>query len=848
MLTNTNQPLTEQPPLDRKIPLTVTVPEFRDAFIATVEAMQGKPLNETTEQEKFKALATLVREFISQNLINTKRLRHKMQPKQVYYFSIEFLLGRLLESNLVNLGLRETCEEALSQVGIELDVLLDQEEDAGLGNGGLGRLAACYLDSMAAMGLAGHGCGLRYRYGLFEQKIIGGYQQEYPDNWLRDQSYVWEYRRPQEKVTVRFGGNVRVQTNGKTKFVHENYERIIAVPYDVPIVGYNNEVVNTLRLWSAEVDVSSHTCCGHGVNCNSVIDYKHSIESLTDILYPDDTHYEGKLLRLKQQYFLVSAGLQSIIRSFRLQHTHLHDLPDKIAIHINDTHPALAVPELMRILLDDCSLGWEEAWDLTVRTISYTNHTVLPEALEKWPASMIEQLLPRIYMIIHEINERYCQDLWAKYPGDWERIHSMAIIADGLVHMAHLAIAGSHTVNGVSEIHTQILKKSVMKNFYAYTPSKFTNITNGITQRRWLLTANPRLASLINDTIGQDWIDYPCELTKLAPLANDPAFLENLANVKMHNKLKLAKYIKAKYNILVDVNSIFDSHIKRIHAYKRQSLNVLHIMHLYNRLKENPGLTITPRTFIFAGKAAPGYYKAKKTIKLINTLADKINNDTTIRNQLKVVYLENYNVSHAEIIIPASDVSEQISTASREASGTGNMKFMMNGAVTIGTLDGANIEIRNAVGIDNIFVFGLSAEEVLSYYRHGGYNPWEIYNSNPRLKKVIDQLVNGFLTPNTDEFRTHYDAFLHHGDQYFLLKDFDSYVDAQYKLADTYQNKNRWQAMSLMNIAHSGWFSSDRTFADYAMNIWEMDQPIPLWNHCLPKDYELTPLGQDVYL
>lgn len=816
---------------------SLTVSELRDAFIAALQSLHGKTLNCASKQEKFEALVWLTKSIISKNLIETQKQQTKDDPKQVYYLSIEFLLGRLLENNLVNLGIREICVEALSELGIELDSLLDQEEDAGLGNGGLGRLAACYLDSMASMGLAGHGCGLRYRYGLFEQKIKNGYQYEYPDNWLKNQSYVWEYRRPEEKIAVRFGGTVRTQTNGKIRFIHENYENVMAVPYDVPIIGYKNQLVNTLRLWSAEVDVDQYTCGAHGVECNSVIDYKHAVESLTDILYPDDSHYEGKILRLKQQYFLVSASLQSIIRNFRMQHDVLQELPDKIAIHINDTHPSLAVPELMRILIDDCCLGWDEAWSLTVRTLSYTNHTILPEALEKWPANMLERLLPRIYMIIHEINERYCRELWNSYPGDWDRIRSMAIMADGQVHMAHLAIAGSHTVNGVAEIHTDILKKTVMHNFYIHTPDKFTNVTNGITQRRWLLTSNPNLAALITDAIGSNWIEYPCDLAKLASLSEDTAFLENLASVKLHNKLELARYIKEKHGIIVDVHSIFDSHIKRIHAYKRQCLNVMHIMHLYHCLRENPQLDIPPRTFIFGGKAAPGYYQAKKTIKLINTLADKINNDPTIHNKLKVLFLENYNVSHAELIIPASDVSEQISTASREASGTGNMKFMMNGALTIGTLDGANIEIRNAVGADNIFVFGLSAEEVIAYYRHGGYNPWDIYHSDLRVKTIVDQLINGFFPVDPDEFRSHYDALLRHGDEYFLLKDFASYVAAQHQLADAYCNQNRWRAMSLLNIAHSGWFSGDRTFSEYAAKIWTMDQPIPLWCQCLPEDY-----------
>ncbi|HWR09552.1 glycogen/starch/alpha-glucan phosphorylase [Sporomusa sp.] len=845
MLTNNNLYSSAHCPAHNVKPANVTVADFKAAFAAKLEATCGKSLSSSSDWEKFETLALLTKEMISKNLIATEQQQANTDLKQVYYLSIEFLLGRLLENNLVNLGIRATCAEALSQLGIEIDTLLRKEEDAGLGNGGLGRLAACYLDSMAALGLAGHGCGLRYRYGLFEQRIIDGYQHEYPDNWLKDRAYVWEYRRPDEKLAVRYGGTIRVQTNGKTRFIHENYEQIIAVPYDVPIVGYQNQIINTLRLWSAEIDISGHTCSRHGADCNNVIDYKHGVESLTDLLYPDDTYEAGKRLRLKQQYFLVSASLQSIMRRFSLHHDAISELPAKVAIHINDTHPSLAVPELMRILLDEYGLGWDEAWNITVATLSYTNHTILPEALEKWPAAMLEQLLPRIYMIIHEINERTCRALWGKYPSDWDRIRSMSIIADGQVHMAHLAIAGSHSVNGVARIHTEILKKSVMSNFYTYTPDKFTNVTNGITHRRWLLTANPRLADLISDAIGADWIESPGTLAKLAQFAHDPGLLEKLSRVKTHNKLQLAKYIKANNNIVVDINSIFDSHIKRIHAYKRQCLNILHIMDLYNRLRENPTLDIAPRTFIFAGKAAPGYYKAKKTIKLINTLADKINNDKSISDRLKVVFLENYNVSHAELIIPASDVSEQISTASREASGTGNMKFMMNGAVTIGTLDGANIEIRNAAGADNIFAFGLSADEVLAYYRDGGYNPWDLYHSDPRIKTVTDQLINGFFPVGPDEFRTHYDALLYHGDEYFLLKDFAAYIDAQNRLAATYRDNQRWQRMCLMNIAYSGWFSSDRTFLEYATGIWQQVEPIPFWNQGQLEDYEqLVPPDQ----
>lgn len=803
-------------------PDSLSASALRDAFIARVQALYGKSLAETTDREKLMAIAAITRELISQNWLATKRQRAASDPKQVYYLSIEFLPGRLLESNLVNLGIKETLAQALDEVGVALAPLLAAEEDAGLGNGGLGRLAACYLDSMAALGLAGHGCGLRYRYGLFEQRILDGYQREYPDNWLRDQTYLWEYRRPAESVTVRFGGTVRVEANGRTVFIHENFESVAAVPYDVPIPGYHNSIVNTLRLWSAEADLSHCACSQPARDCHQVIAHMHECEALTDLLYPDDSRYEGKRLRLKQEYLLVSASVQSIVRQFRQNHSRLQQLPDKVAIHINDTHPALAVPELMRILLDEAGLDWDEAWDITVRTLSYTNHTVLPEALEKWPASLLKELLPRIYMLIEEIHERHCRELWHSRPDDWERIHHMSILADGQVHMAHLAIVGSHSVNGVAKIHTDILTSSVMRRFYEHTPDKFTNITNGITHRRWLLAANPRLADLITQTIGPDWVTDPCQLSRLAARQQDAPLLETLAKIKQHNKRRLADHIQTHYGITLDPDSMFDVHVKRIHAYKRQLLNALHIMLLYNRLRENPQLDLPPRTFLFAGKAAPGYYQAKAVIKLITALADKINNDSTLSGRLKVLFLENYNVSLAELIMPAADVSEQIATASREASGTGNMKFMMNGALTVGTLDGANIEIREAAGPDNFFAFGLTAPQVLSYYQHGGYNPWEVYHSEPQVKEIVDQLVNGFLPVPTDTLRPLYDALLYQGDEYFVLKDLASYSEAQNRVATAYTDPHHWQTMCLMNIAHSGQFASDRTFAEYATRIWAL--------------------------
>jgi starch phosphorylase len=796
---------------------------FKTAFIYKMQTMQGVSVEESSIYDQYIALASVVRDTISQNWVQTNQQYTAKGEKQVYYLSMEFLMGRLLESNLISSGLQEICQMALADLGINLEKVLQEEPDAGLGNGGLGRLAACFLDSMAALKLPGHGCGIRYKYGLFEQKIVDNYQVELPDNWLKD-GYIWEVQKIDKAVTVKFGGYVQTEQQGDNLvFTHKDYEAVRAVPYDVPIVGYKNNTVNTLRLWSAEPmqDDFDFTSFNHGDYLKAV-EYKQTVGRISKILYPEDYFYEGRLLRLKQEYFFVSAGLQSIIRRYKKQKRSLADLPEQVAIHINDTHPAVAIPELMRLLIDEEGMGWEEAWRITSNTISYTNHTILPEALEKWPVDMFKALLPRIYMIVEEINKQFCQNLWHQYPGEWDKIHRMAVVADDQVHMARLAVVGSYSVNGVAGIHTEILKKYLMSDFHSFFPYKFNNKTNGITHRRWLLKANPQLADLITDCIGTAWIRHPSDLNNLLKFDEDAAVQERLAAVKQENKVKLTKYIQEKYRIALDVNSIFDVHIKRIHAYKRQIMNVLRIIELYNRLRKNPDLVMTPRTCIFAGKAAPGYYIAKQTIKLISNLAAMINNDKTIQDKLKVVFLENYSVSLGELIIPAADVSEQISTASKEASGTGNMKFMMNGALTIGTLDGANVEIKDAVGDDNIFIFGLTADQVMDYHRLGGYSAWDSYNNDERLKMVMEQLVNGFLARDREEFRPIYNSLLYQNDEFFVLKDFAAYIDAQALLESNFNNQAKWRKMSIHNIARSGTFSSDRCISEYAIGIWNV--------------------------
>lgn len=796
--------------------------KFKVVYIHKLQTMLGKSLEEATVHDKFTALGGVVRDYIAYNWIQTNRRYAEQDVKQVYYFSMEFLLGKLMDMNLINIGLEDICRDALAELGIDLEELEKEEPDAGLGNGGLGRLAACFLDSLASLKLPGHGCGIRYRYGLFEQKIVDKYQVELPDNWLKD-GYIWEFRKTDKTVTVKFGGDVSMKwEDDRLNFTLQNYEAILAVPYDVPIMGYRNNTVNTLRLWNAEPAQLEFDLCSfnHGDYLKAV-EYKQSVERISKILYPEDTYYEGRLLRLRQQYFFVSAGLQSIIRHFKKKNRLIRELPDKIAVHINDTHPAVAIPELMRILMDEEKLGWDEAWDITCRTISYTNHTIMPEALEKWPVDMFRTLLPRIFMIIEEINERFCRQLWKRYPGAWEKIAGMAVIADGQVHMARLAVVGSYSVNGVAAIHTDILKNYIMKDYHEYFPRKFNNKTNGITHRRWLLKANPGLAGLITRTIGPGWTMHPEELTELLKYRDDTSLCDQLSAVKQANKQKLARFIRSKYGIVTDPASIFDVHIKRIHGYKRQVLNALRILHLYNKLKDNPQLDIVPRTFIFGGKAATSYSAAKQTIKLINNIADIINHDKTIQDKIKVVFVENYGVSLGELIFPAADVSEQISTASKEASGTGNMKFMLNGAVTVGTLDGANIEIRDAVGDDNIFIFGLTADEVLDYYASGGYNAREVCCANPDLKRVLDQLGAGEYSDEKHELQILYDALTVHNDEFFVLQDFAPYLAAHDRLEARYRDRCTWMRMSLTNIAHAGRFASDRTIAEYAMDIWQ---------------------------
>lgn len=801
--------------------LVIDKETFKNDYKQKFLEIHGMELDEGNNLYKYETLGSLTRDYVAKMWLDTNKRYNNSGEKQVYYFSMEFLMGRLLGDTLLNLGIRDLCNEALNELGIKLSDLEEFEQDQGLGNGGLGRLAACFLDSMASLNIPGHGCGIRYKYGFFEQKIINNAQVEAPDNWLREGN-VWEIRKPDKAEIVKFGGEVRMeQVNGKLNVAHINYEPVLAVPYDTPIVGYENDVVNNLRLWSAEpvsneFDFSSFS---RGEFLKA-IEYKNSIEAISHVLYPDDSFYEGKKLRLKQQYFFVSAGLQSIIRHYKKLGGKVDELDEKIAIHINDTHPALAIPELMRILVDEENLPWEVAWRITNNTVAYTNHTILAEALEKWPVDMFKKLLPRIYMIVEEINKRFCEELWNKYIGQWDKISKMAIIGDGYVKMAHLAIAGSHSVNGVAKLHTEILKKQEMKEFYYLYPNKFNNKTNGITHRRWLLKSNPELTNLLKETIGDSFIKHPMDMENFVKYADDDYVKERLKDIKFKNKMKLAKIIKDRNGIDVNPNSIFDVQVKRIHAYKRQVLNCLRIMNLYNDILDNPNLDIVPRTFIFGGKAAPSYYLAKKTIELINSIGAKVNNDPRVNGKIKVVFLENYNVSLAESIIPATDISEQISTTTKEASGTSNMKFMMNGAVTIATLDGANIEIKDEVGEDNIIIFGLTEREVLNYYANGGYSAIDVCNKDYRLMRVTNNLIDGTYCKDKEMFRAIYENLITYNDEFFVLKDFDSYIKANGRVDSLYRDASRWQRVCAMNIGHSGIFSSDRTITEYATGIW----------------------------
>lgn len=801
--------------------MELSTEEFKKRYIEKLKMQTGKIFKDVSAVDKYVALVLVVKDLITSDWIDTRELYKEKGVKQVYYFSLEFLPGKFLKQNLTYIGIRETVEDALKELDISLENIEKIEPDPALGNGGLGRLAACFMDSLASLGYPGNGCGLRYKYGLFKQSIVDGYQVEEPDPWLTNGGY-WDVRKIDRGIIVKFYGEVITRMeNKKVVFVHKDFDLVRAVPYDVPMVGYRNGIVNKLRLWSAEsisndFDFASFS---HGDYLKAIAK-ETAIEAICQVLYPDDSNYENRMLRLKQQYFLVSASVQSIIRGFRKTEIGINRFHEYVAIHINDTHPTLTIPELMRIFMDEDNMSWNAAWDITSKTVSYTNHTILPEAMEKWPVDMVKTLLPRIYMIIEEINKRFTSDVFAKCGENVAR--NMAIIKDGQVNMAHLAIAGSYSVNGVAKLHTEILKNEVMKDFYHYSPEKFNNKTNGITHRRFLMNANPNLANLISESIGEGWIREPDRLAELKKFKDDGSFIEKLNNIKKQNKTKLAHFIKDNYNVKIDDTSIFDVQIKRIHAYKRQLMNIFHIMYLYNKLNENPNINIQPRTFMFSGKAARGYYEAKQIIKLINTLSQKIEASPRTKEVLKIVFLPNYRVSLAEIIIPAAEVSEQISTASKEASGTGNMKLMMNGAVTLGTLDGANIEILDAVGSENIITFGLNASEVLAYYKNGNYKSFDIYNSDAKLKIVIDQLVNGFFPLRSDEFRVIYNDLLDNNDQFFVLKDFEAYCAAQQTVAKLYKDKVSWGKMSTMNIASSGIFSSDRTIRQYAQEIWKI--------------------------
>ncbi|MFP4978026.1 glycogen/starch/alpha-glucan phosphorylase [Paenibacillus sp. CN-4] len=802
---------------------------FKKSFRERLVGKLGKPMEEASNADVYQILGNMIRENAGKHWAETNQKYKRDRDKQVYYFSMEFLIGRLLGNNLLNMGVLETVRDGLADLGFCLADIEEEEADAGLGNGGLGRLAACFLDSLASLQYAGHGCGIRYKYGLFEQKIVDGYQVELPDTWLQKGS-VWEVRREDKQVEVRFWG--RVETgweNGELTFEHKDYEAVRAVPYDIPIIGADRRHVNTLRNWSAEsIPMTPKSLVTGNTSYNKFLEYKRSVESISEFLYPDDSEYEGKLLRLKQQYFLCSAGLQSILRTFEKTGLSYDHLPDKVALHINDTHPTLVIPELMRLLMDEKGIGWDKAWEMTTRMVSYTNHTILSEALEKWPLQMVRELLPRIYLIIDEINTRFCGELMRKYPGDQDRISQMAVIHDDQVRMANLAIVGSHSVNGVAALHTDILKKREMRLFNEMFPHRFNNKTNGITHRRWLLHANPELAGLINESIGTRWLTHPQEMIGLIKYCEDPAFQERAFQIKRRNKQRLAEYITSRHGIAVDPDSIFDVQVKRLHAYKRQLLNILHVMHLYNQLKANPGMDMVPRTFIFGAKAAPSYHLAKTIIKLINTVGDVVNKDPDIGGKIRVFFLENYSVSLAEKIIPAADVSEQISTASKEASGTGNMKLMMNGALTVGTLDGANVEMHEMVGSDNMFLFGLNAQQVMDYYQHGGYYARDVYNGDSRVREVLDQLVmEGPFCCHIREFEQIFRSLLEHNDEFFVLKDFGSYVETHVDIDRAYRNRKDWMKKSIINIGHSGKFSSDSTISRYAAEIWDID-PVTL--------------------
>ena len=806
---------------------------FKKSVKDNVKFLYRKTIEEATQEQIFQAVSYSVKDVIIDNWLATQKAYDEQDPKIVYYMSMEFLMGRALGNNLINLCAYGEVKEALEEPGFDLNCIEDQEPDPALGNGGLGRLAACFLDSLATLNYAAYGCGIRYHYGMFKQKIQNGYQIEVPDNWLKN-GYPFELRRPEYAKEVHFGGYVRVEYDpekGGNKFIHEGYQAVKAIPYDMPITGYDNDVVNTLRIWDAEPIVDFELDSFDKGDYKKAVEQENLARNIVEVLYPNDNHYAGKELRLKQQYFFVSASLQAAIAKYKKKHDDIHKLYEKVTFQMNDTHPTVAVAELMRILMDEEGLGWDEAWEVTRKSVAYTNHTIMSEALEKWPIELFSRLLPRVYQIIEEINRRFILAIQAKYPGNYEKIKKMAIIYDGQVKMAHLAIAAVYSVNGVARLHTEILKNQELKDFYEMMPEKFNNKTNGITQRRFLLHANPLLADWITEHIGPDWITDLPQLKKLAVYADDEKALQEFMNIKFKNKERLAKYILEHNGVEVDPHSIFDVQVKRLHEYKRQLLNILHVIYLYNQIKMHPEMEFYPRTFIFGAKASAGYATAKKIIKLINSVADVVNNDASINGKIKVVFIENYRVSNAEWIFAAADVSEQISTASKEASGTGNMKFMLNGAPTLGTMDGANVEIVEEVGAENAFIFGLSSDEVINYENNGGYDPNVIYNTDEEIRQVLMQLINGTFSNDTELFRDLYDSLLNtkntdRADRYFILADFRSYADAQKRVEAAYRDEKGWAKKALLNTACSGKFTSDRTIQEYVDDIWHLDKVI----------------------
>ena len=798
--------------------------KFKKELESNVRMLFRRKLEEATPQQIYQAVAYSVKDDIIDNWIETHKAYEKQDKKMVYYMSMEFLMGRALGNNMINLLCYDDVRETLEELGLDLNLIEDQEPDAALGNGGLGRLAACFLDSLATLGYPAYGCGIRYRYGMFKQKIENGYQVEVPDNWLK-YGNPFEIKRDEYAVEVKFGGCVDVEMhNGRQKFVQKGYQSVRAVPYDMPIVGYGNHIVNTLRIWDAEAINNFNLDSFDKGEYQKAVEQENLARTICEVLYPNDNHMAGKELRLKQQYFFISASVQRAIAKYKETHDDIRKFHEKVTFQLNDTHPTVAVAELMRILVDEEGLEWDEAWEITRKTCAYTNHTIMAEALEKWPIELFSRLLPRVYQIVEEINRRFVIEIQNKYPGDQEKIRKMAILYDGQVRMAHLAIAGSYSVNGVARLHTDILKKRELKDFYEMMPEKFNNKTNGITQRRFLLHGNPLLASWVTDKIGDDWITNLDHLKHLKVYVDDEKCQQEFMNIKYQNKVRLAKYIKEHNGIDVDPRSIFDCQVKRLHEYKRQLMNILHVMYLYNEIKAHPDMDIVPRTFIFGAKAAAGYYTAKLTIKLINAVADKINNDPSINGKIKVVFIEDYRVSNAELIFAAADVSEQISTASKEASGTGNMKFMLNGALTLGTMDGANVEIVEEVGKENAFIFGLSADQVMEYEKNGNYNPRDVYNNNQDVRQVLTQLVNGFYSPENPElFRALYDALLEK-DTYFTLLDFDSYKEAHNRIDAAYRDEEHWARTAMLQTASAGKFSSDRTIEEYAKEMWHLEK------------------------